>query len=474
MTRKDFIGGAVASVGLAGCKSVSWMNDPLVVSFGVISDIHVTTPESTEKFRRALRYFKSHGANAVIVAGDLADWGLQSGLNYVKEAWDAEMKGAEIVPLMITGNHDYDGWWYGDMTLHMHLSGYSEDEALSRLGMKECWEKTFGEPFDEIRVRTVNGFTFISSEWCGTGSCENGERTARWLEDHRAELAGPKQFFFFRHAPIPNTVSSSKKDVADPLYKTLATFPNCIAFNGHTHWTYNDERSIWQGGFTAISVPSLEYTSVPGGYENGRDRRTSDTKLGMPCVPTRECSREAQGYFVQIRAGEARVGRVDFEVGNETAEPWIVPLRSGARPYSFAEHAKRVPVPQFAKGAAVKTRFVNSDTRNGSWTVFVALDFPSAKAGNGRAFDYVVRVVGEDGKRISEKHFISTAFDLPPSQEPDSQSFLFNGFDLPENGRFRFEIAARNCFGEEGRSIRSCHFDPMPGKDVTKYRSWRD
>lgn len=473
MTRREFIGEAVASVGLAGCASMNWIEGSPSVSFGVVSDIHITTQESTEKFRRALRHFKSHGANAVLVAGDLSDWGLRSGLACVKEAWDAEMKGTGIVPLMITGNHDYDGWWYGDMTLHMHLSGYSEDEALSRLGMKECWEEMFGEPFAEIRVREVNGFKFVSSEWCGTGSCENGDRTAKWLEDHRAELSGSKPFFFFRHAPIPNTVSSSKVDTSDLLFKTLSTFPNCIAFNGHTHWTFNDERSIWQGGFTVMSVPSLEYTSVPGGYENGRDRRTSGTKLGMPCVATREYSREAQGYFIQVYAEEMRVERVDFEVGKVTVEPWIVPLRSEMRPYSFVEHANRVPVPQFATGAVAKMRFVNSDTRNGSWTVFVALEFPSAKASDGRAFDYVVRTVGEDGTRILEKRFISPTFDLPPSQEADSQSFLFNGFDLPEMGCFRFEVVARNCFGVESRPIYSNEMCPKPGRDKTKYRSWR-
>jgi len=472
MTRKGFIGGLLASAGAAGCRTTSWFGETANLSFGVISDIHITTRESTERFRKALRYFRSRGADAVMVAGDLADWGLQSGLTYVKEAWDEEMAGTGIVPLLITGNHDYDGWWYGDMTLDMHLQGYSEDEALSRIGMKGCWEKTFGEPFDEIRLRKVNGYAFVSAEWSGTEDCENGAKTAAWLEAHRAELAGTKPFFFFRHSPIANTVSSSKPNEKDPLYKVLATFPNCIAFNGHTHRTYHDERSIWQGGFTAVSIPSMSYTSIPAGYENGRDRRNSETKLGMTCVASRENLLEAQGYLVRVTDGKVEIERHDFDCGEDTAAPWVVPVSSSERPYAFAEHAKRTPVPRFADGAVVKTDFVNSDTRNGCWTIFVSLDFPSAVACGGRVYDYEVRVIRDTGACVGMKRFLSPGFYRSGADEPRAQRFLFNGFDLPEEGRFRFEVVARNSFGAESKPIYSKSFNPKPGKDKTKYRSW--
>ena len=73
MTRKGFLGGLVAGVGLAGCKSPWWFGEAPRFKFGVISDIHVTTPESTADFRRALVYFRDRGADAVLIAGDLSD-----------------------------------------------------------------------------------------------------------------------------------------------------------------------------------------------------------------------------------------------------------------------------------------------------------------------------------------------------------------------------------------------------------------
>ena len=63
---------------------------------------------------------------------------------------------------------------------------------------------------------------------------------------------------------------------------TLSAYPNAVAFSGHSHWTLNDERSIWQGAFTAVSVPSLSCTGVMDGYENGADVRNGKTTLAMP------------------------------------------------------------------------------------------------------------------------------------------------------------------------------------------------
>ena len=171
LSRRNFLGGAAALFGASGCRSLGLGGAQPNISFGVISDIHVTTPESTAVFRRALEYFRDRKVDAVIVAGDLSDWGLMSGFKYVADAWysvfpnDLAPDGRKVEKLFCTGNHDYEGYWYGDMTLDMHVQGYSEEEALVKLGMKKCWEEAFHEPFEQVRRRTVKGYDFISSEW---------------------------------------------------------------------------------------------------------------------------------------------------------------------------------------------------------------------------------------------------------------------------------------------------------------------
>ncbi len=474
ISRRCFIGGIASAGALSGCSSLGLFGGDAQLRLGVVSDIHITTPESDAKFRRALAYFRRRGADAVVVSGDLADWGLLSSLKNVKAAWDAEMSGTGIVPLFVTGNHDFEGWWYGDMTLDMHVQGYSEDEALFKLGMKKCWEETFGEPYAEIRRRTVKGFDFVSAEW----SAAKGERDAQvveWFKAHRGELATDRPVFFLRHEPLPGTVSSSPKGGANAtLTECLKGLPTCVSLTGHTHWTLNDERSIWQGGgLTAISIPSMSYTSMPRGYENGSGPRKPSCRLAMTRLPSRDDLEAAQGFFITVRSGVMEVERRDFEEGEEAAPPWVVPIPSSAgRPYAFEEHAKSVPVPSFPAGSFVNTYTTNADRRNGTWAIFMTLDFPAATApGDARVYDYEARVVTEDGKVAAVKRFLSPGFYKTRRHEPKTMKFRFDAMDIPEKGRYRFVVVARNCFGAESAPIVSRSYESVPGKDKAKRRS---
>ena len=142
----------------------SQLEETPALRFGVVADMHITTPASCAMTEKAFRYFKARGADAVMVPGDMSDWGLRSGLEYFKATWDKVFAGTDVAPLVCTGNHEYDGWWYGDMTMDMHANGYSEDEALSKLGLEAEWERIFGEKFEPIRVRTVKGYSFVCGE----------------------------------------------------------------------------------------------------------------------------------------------------------------------------------------------------------------------------------------------------------------------------------------------------------------------
>ena len=477
MRRREFIGGALSLGAFAGCRSWSLFGEAPKLKLGVISDIHVTTPESTAEFRRALAYFRGRGADAVLVAGDLSDWGLRSGFRYVADAWydvfpdDRAPDGRKVEKLFVTGNHDFDGWNYGDMTLDMHVQGYSEDEALKKLGMGKCWEEAFHEPYAEIRKRTVKGFDFVSAEWSGYEKCENDQAIVDWFAAHAGEFADGKPFFFFRHAPFPNTVPCSDCESKTPvLTDALRKFPNCIAFSGHTHWTLNDERSIWQDEFTAMSIPSMSYTTIPKGYDNGSDTRKGDSKLGMEKLPARIDLQESQGYFVSVFDDRMEIERYDFEWMEEAAAPWVVPLGKGrARPFAFDARKAVTPVPEFPAGAAVKTYVTNMETRNCRWTIFVTLDFPAAVAPDGgRVFDYEVRAEFEAGGVAATKRYLSPAFYRRRADEAPTVKFHFDAMDLPETGRYRFAVSPRNCFGVAGKPIYSKSWESNPGKAKPK------
>ena len=473
LSRRGFIASAFAAYATSGCRSLGICGEKPNIVFGVISDIHITTPESTATFRRALAYFRDCGVDAVVVSGDLSDWGLRSGLEYVADAWysvfpgDRAPDGRKVEKLFCTGNHDYDGYWYGDMTLDMHVQGYSEEEALVKLGMKKCWEEAFHEPFEQVRRRTVKGYDFISSEWKeGKDGFKDAEA---WFAANGGTLDPKKPFFVFTHYPFKGTTSCSGGSAySGDVFKR---FPNAVTFSGHCHWTLNDERSIWQGGYTAIAVPSMSYTSVPRGYENGFDKRNGKSKRSMQILPSRRNLNEAQGYVVSVFDGRMEIERRDFTEGVEAAPAWIVPLpaAAGSR-YAPANSRKLTPVPQFPANAAVRTHTSNFETRNYSWTIMMMLEFPSAHARGGRVFDYEVRAEMEDGSVAAVKRFLSPAFYKLERDEPNIQSLAFDAMDLPERGRYRLRVYPRNCFGDCGRPISSAVLESKPGKD--KAQRW--
>jgi hypothetical protein len=312
----------------------------------------------------------------------------------------------------------------------------------------------------------VKGYDFISSEWKdGKSGFKEAEA---WFAANGASLDPKKPFFVFTHYPFSGTTSCSGGGDAYSG-EIFRKFPNAVTFTGHCHWTLNDERSIWQGEFTAIAVPSMSYTTIPGGYENGADSRRGNPKASMMKIPARPELREAQGYLVSVFDDRMEVERRDFTEGVEAAPAWIVtPPAAAASRYAFANTEKRTPVPEFPEGAAVSANVCNTEDRDGHWAIMMRLEFPSARARKGRVYDYEVRIEMEDGAVPTVKRFLAPAFYRLERDEPARQNFLFNAMALPETGKYRFRVYPRNCFGECGKPIESKVFQSVPGKDKSK------
>ena len=464
MNRREFLFSSGAVTMLSGCRSIDLFGAP-ELKFGVVSDIHVTTPKSCALFERSLRYFRRRGADAVMVPGDITDWGLRSGFRYIKETWDRVFAGTDAVPLFCTGNHDFDGWHYGDMTMEMHANGYSEDDAVDRNGgMAKCWEEAFGEPYAAVRRRTVKGYDFISGEWRGF------EELAAWMERNGGTLEGDRPFFYFQHPPIKGTTADSlswgdswgDKGVAKPV---LSRFPNCIAFTGHTHTPFIDERSIWQGEFTAVAVPSLSYASLPAGRENGSGARNGTSKQTMPAVPVRRDLRGGQGFFVSVWRDRVVIERWDLEELESDAPDWEVPLPvRTAKPYEPARRMCTEPVPAFPADATLDIETRNTENRSGFWTIVLNCEFPSAVMPRGsRVFDYDIRAVPKDGSKPLVKRFLSPAFAKMAKFEPARQRFWFDVAELPQDKDYRIEVRARNCFGKASAPLVSGVLRGKPG-----------
>jgi len=453
LNRREFILSSGAAFLIAGCRTRSLFGAP-DMSFGVISDIHVTTPKSCRLFEKSLRYFKRRGVDAVMVAGDLTDWGLRDSLVLVKRTWDKVFAGTDVVPLFCTGNHDYEGWWYGDMTMEMHANGYSEADRLYRAKddatLAKAWEEVFGEKFEPVRLRTVKGYDFISGEYHGYA------KLGDFLTANAARLRGEKPFFYFQHVPVKGTTADSfgwgDNGVCKPL---LDPFPNCISFNGHTHRPFLDERSVWQGSFTQIAIPSLSYASLPKDYENGSGLRNGKPVQAMQIVPVRRDLRGGQGYFVDVWNDKVVCERIDLEEEDSDSPAWVIPLGKD-RPFAAGVRDAAYPVPAFPADATLELETRNTENRDGHWAIVLNCEFPSATMPAGaRVYDYEIRAVPQDGSKPLVKKFISPAFAKMAKFEPERQRFWFDVAELPQDKPYVIEVRAGNCFGKQSAPLVS-------------------
>ena len=458
-TRRGFIGGATAFL-VAGCRSGGWLAGFPSLKFGVVSDIHITTPASCRMLEKAFRYFRSRGADAVMIPGDLTDWGVKSGLEYVKATWDKVFAGTDAVPLFCTGNHDFEGWCYGDMVVEMHANGYSENEALSKLGMASEWERIFGEKYAPIRVRTVKGYDFISAEW------DSFSKFPEWFAANGGRFNGDKPFFYFQHPPAKGTTPDgagwADKGAA---FAALKDSPNAVVFTGHSHTSFNDERSIWQGEFTAFATPSLSYLSFPSGHENGNDKRDGTSTLAMPMLPVRRDLRGGQGYFVSVYDDRMVVERIDIEEDcDEGAPAWVVPFDGGKRPYDLSARTAASVAPKFPNGAALRAETRNTENRKGKWAIVMNCEFPAAIMPRGeRVFDYEISAVLKNGSKPLVKKFLSPAYPRMAKYEPKTMRFWFDVAELPQDVDYVLEARAYNCFGKASEPLVSGTWHSRPG-----------
>ena len=75
-TRRFFIGGAACLGVMEATKAFGAATAAAArMRMGVLSDIHLHTEGDEDTFLRALEYFRDHGADAVLIAGDIADSG---------------------------------------------------------------------------------------------------------------------------------------------------------------------------------------------------------------------------------------------------------------------------------------------------------------------------------------------------------------------------------------------------------------
>ena len=473
VTRRWFIGGAACA--LAGCRYGGLVGDfgsakPLA-RLGVLSDVHLNEPGDEGHLVKALAYFRDHGADGVLIAGDIADTGRVDQLERFASTWfkvfpdDRAPDGRRVERLFVYGNHDILGWtWNRDEGV------YTDDAAKRRLALgfedvrAKTWERLFHEPYEEVWRKTVNGIDVVGAHW--TDANDFGH-AADWFAKHAKEIDPSRPLVYTQHAHPKDTCygPAAWGHDAGESTRALSEFPNAIAFSGHSHYTLVDERSVWQGAFTSIGTAtlrrtSLDYLEPENSNGNPFDPRAKDwtrRKIMRPLY--RDNGKE--GMIVDVCADRLVIRRRDFVFDRSLGDDWTVPLPAACdSPFAYAARAKKRAAPAFASDAKVVVRVTDerpSCARTDTEGPYVLVTFPAAKTvAKCRAFKYHVRALDADGNdELAARQIMAPGFNLPEEECALPAECLFLASDFPPAAEVRFEVRASECFGRMGDAIVS-------------------
>ena len=473
ITRRHFFGtmfaGAASSLLGAGAASGATR-----LKIGVVSDIHISVSASggkpnTAKFIETLNFFKKNGVDAVIVAGDLTNFGLMKELREVAKAWysvfpeDRDDSGKKVERIIVTGNHDtfYYTWQKGSKRARAEEA---QTEGLMR-DVQKNWKELFNEPFEPIFHRTVKGYSFVGSHW---NEHFSGKLDA-FLAERNQVLRNGKPFFYVQHAHPQDTVFGpwawgSWSDYRGAARKALNKYSNAIAFSGHSHWSLTDERDIWQGEFTSIGTASLSYVGMPHGRENGATE-ASEYFSRLPSIPSRKCQ---QGMLVSVRDDAVVLERYDCSNFEKLDEDWVLPIlqnEAAPRKYSHKVRAAESVAPQFPKGAKLKLDCVGGKDAKGEAERRLAVTFPSPKSTSwkDRIYDYEVKIEIEEDDTLrtwaTKRVYPHVPF-RAIRHIPATATCVFGECELPPikhgwaaDPFLRIVVTPFNCFGQAGKPL---------------------
>ena len=448
--------------------AINFDENNIVTKFAVIADIHIQEENGTpsQKLAAVLEQIntKANGnLDVLLVAGDLTDYGLPEQVTELKRVFDNSKVDLNKTRFVFAiGNHEY------------YNHQLKEDEWIGGY----LFENVFGEQSytgatdDEIKAANyhavVNGYDYIAVNCVQyDGGVKYADSDIEWLKNNLAKAAAehPGQpIFVASHPNITGTNFGGNEGdywAGSDLYDVFKNYPQVIFFCGHLHFPENDERSIWQGDFTAIGLGSTYYCSnhptdddngnsfidLSGGYESSDALKTS------------------QGLFVEIdKNNNIRITRMDFANNEQIKTPWLIPApsedKSNLLYYTPAQIGKTFgkTAPVFPSGASV-VEVIKSVRQNYKYQ----FKFTQA-VDNDLVYSYQVSFIDkESGNTIKTISVLSDFYLYANPNEISStltKTFLkadslLAPFSLTYKKDYFIKVVAIDCFGLKSEPIYS-------------------
>ena len=485
ISRRFFIGGLASAMALGprrifAVRQGAFADGKPALTFGLLSDIHISMDVggrklhpryTTETLVKAFEWFRDNGADAVVIAGDMAHCGLGGELMAVSEAWfgvfpdDKAPDGRHVERVFIFGNHDWS-------SISRAKKVFQDENELKANQIatdpEKWWRDAFREDWRPIQLKNVKGYDFVCAHWCNGGCSGRDENFSKELEKFYSSLKKPfdpsRPFFHVQHPHPKNTVHGAKVWGQDNgvTPSILSHYRNAVTLSGHSHTSLTDERSIWQGAFTAVGCGTLRNVSpftpglldIPDGLENCRTpKKMDDASKAMGMIERFNCR---QGQLVRVYADRMVFSRREFVTGAALGDDLMLPLPvAERRPFEFAGRAAAAKAPAFPAGAALAAKRKKGKLRGGKKNVDMwELTIPAATAEkSARAAVYEVVAKGPDGfsKTLGMAN-PGHRFPLTDARSGAAEKFRVACFRLPEKG-LSFSVTAVSCWGRRSTPL---------------------
>ncbi|MBR5523696.1 MAG: metallophosphoesterase, partial [Clostridia bacterium] len=299
---------------------VDFDEDNIVVSFGAVSDIHITgstTSSATKKYESALQQLKAQAGgklDAITVAGDISESSYSSSITTAFKTITNQELGENANVFFISGNHDaQSSEWSKLSSFYSDLAIYTKDDlASSQLDRGN-------------RHKVINGYHYIGVNMMDYWNAKEARfetQDLEWLgrELAAARAAAPGQpIFVYVHAGVYGTTYGSDLYTGSywgskAIYSYLEDYPEVVTFSGHVHYPLMDERTIWQEDFTSLNCGSVQYMAIDNGYlQTG----SSTTVSGSHSI--------SSGLLVQVdKNNNLKITRINFAAGEVIKEPFYI------------------------------------------------------------------------------------------------------------------------------------------------------
>ena len=400
------------------------------LKIAVVSDIH----EKWNDLQRVFAFLAKKNPDVVLSGGDIAN-GNPASYNKYAEIYNRyfSQKKNPPVHIPILGNHDYLAYPKGG----------------KRPTAKESMKRFFapmGLPSNWLQHRQIKGYTFIGvSATDDKGEHSNSDeikKVSDLIGEAEKTSPGNPVFVLTHLTPAFTLVRSDFNKIKSPkaryywrvdnIRKMLENHPQAVSISGHTHLALEDERTIWQGGFTAIHGGVLRWVTPQKPVPQSGLVDTLDRFKGRNFI------------YIEVFKNEMVIYRFDANTLREIKpdKRWRVTLPYTPQKAVYtAKRSQTEIAPQFPAGAKAKI------IRNGK-KFYLQLDRAEHPD---MVLAYKVKLTYDDKKITVPEFFVSSDYFLHDQQSERALN-INEKIKLPA-GTGTMEITPFATFGKAGKKL---------------------